>query len=243
MVLRQDRSLWSLMAFYGVSIALMAFIGSTALIEADHAILSLVSEAHRLTTSLGLSFILLHYHGRLITSGEVQQILALPLSKPAYVLSSLAAFLPMVFLFLGIYTLFTGFFPYLSLGTRLQWAGAIASENICLIILALFFCLGTHSFFKSSLLTVCVYFLGRVRDFIINSSTLFAFGDDPSFASLNGGAPFKALIKVFFTFFPGFDRIPVTPLHHFDPTHLVDIALSTCLFLLLTLLVIKKIWF
>jgi hypothetical protein len=212
---------------------MVLFIGSTALIEADQASLSFISETQRLITGLGLSFLLLHYHIRLINSGEIKQLLALPLTRSAYIITCLGAFLPFILGFALInFTTLMLIFP-LKAAILMQWAALVAFENLCLLSVALFLCYGTESFFKASTLLLGVYFLGRLRDFILHSSVMANALHDGADSLLTIG------IKLVFAPFPGFDRLAASPLTVQPFSSYLELGISGLFFILLSMLILR----
>jgi hypothetical protein len=154
-------------------------------------------------------------------------------------ITCLGAFIPFILGFALInFVALTLIYP-LDTAILMQWVGLVALENLCLLSVALFVCYGTESFFKASLLLLGIYFLGRLRDFILHSSTLI------NVAVLNDSTEpiSSALMKLFFAPFPGFDRLASSPLALQPFSSCLELGMSTSFFILLSIIIIRKKWY
>ncbi len=157
-----ERLLVTLLAGFGASAALAVFVGSTALVEQREFAAVLAANAARLVVVLALVLLPCFQIRRAFEAGEVELLLARPISRPGFVLAHILTLAVCAALITAPAGLTVGAIARPGLAAAGWWTLSLFVEGTLAAVAALFFALALRSAVTSALACLGLYALGRV---------------------------------------------------------------------------------
>ncbi len=157
-----ERLLVTLLATFGASAALAVFIGGTALVEQREFAAVLAANAARLVVVLTLVLFTCCHIRRAFEAGEVDLLLARPVSRSDFVLAHILTLVLCAALITALAGLTVGAIARPGLAAAGCWTLSLFVEGTLAAVAALFFALALRSAVTSALACLGLYALGRM---------------------------------------------------------------------------------
>ncbi|MBI1301033.1 MAG: hypothetical protein GC137_05150 [Alphaproteobacteria bacterium] len=159
----RDRLILSMIVVLLISSSLAVFLGSAAVIEKDQFTVVFVGSSLRLISILGLILFVIFFVRRSFDNKDIEFLLSRPVSRLSIIFSySMGCMLLAFFMSAAVALNVIAVAPHLVGEGHVYWIFSVMVESVIMVNIALFFAMYISSAATASLISLCVYILGRM---------------------------------------------------------------------------------